>query len=96
MSCTYDTVRIWNRALTDQEVKQIFNYDQGISSIDIRVKTLRLTMNLELTKTYQIEASTNLPTWFNYGSAFVATNTPIYQDVDVDLGPQFFRLKKLP
>ena len=96
MSCTYDTVRIWNRALTDQEVKQIFNYDQGISSIDIRVKTLRLTMNLELTKTYQIEASTNLPTWFNYGSTFVATNTPIYQDVDVDLGPQFFRLKKLP
>ena len=96
MSCTYDTVRIWNRGLTDQEVKQIFNYDQGISSIDIRVKTLRLTMNLELTKTYQIEASTNLPTWFNYGSTFVATNTPIYQDVDVDVGPQFFRLKKLP
>ena len=96
MSCTYDTVRIWNRGLTDQEVKQIFNYDQGISSMDIRVKTLRLTMNLELTKTYQIEASTNLPTWFNYGSTFVATNTPIYQDVDVDVGPQFFRLKKLP
>ena len=92
----FRSVRIWNRALTDQEVKQIFNYDQGISSIDIRVKTLRLTMNLELTKTYQIEASTNLPTWFNYGSTFVATNTPIYQDVDVDVGPQFFRLKKLP
>ncbi len=96
MSCTYDTVRIWNRSLTDQEVRQLYNYDQGISTLDVRVKTLRVTMNMELGKNYQIESSTNLPTWFNYGVPFVATNTPIYQDVEVDAGPQFFRLRRLP
>ncbi len=96
MSVTYDNVRIWNRVLTDQEVQQLNAFDQNLVTLGISIKTLRLTMNVELGKSYQLESSTNLPNWATYGSPFVAAFTPIYQDVDVIDGYRYFRLKQLP
>ena len=96
MSCTYDNVRIWNRVLTDQEVRQLNAFDQNLVTLGISIKTLRLTMNVELGKTYQIESSTNLPNWSDYGPPFVASTTPIYEDVDVVDGYRYFRLKIIP
>ena len=54
---------------------------------------------LTLTTNYQLQISSDMNTWINYGSPFTATNTvmayPQYWDVD-DWGRLFFQLRMVP
>ncbi|MBI3850301.1 MAG: hypothetical protein HY298_08440 [Verrucomicrobia bacterium] len=91
-----DDIRIYNRTLSDQEVQQLYNYEVNpIPFLTVAVKTIRLSMFVALGKTNQLESSSNLITWTNYGSPFTATNSVMYQDVDVSNGQRFFRIKEV-
>ena len=96
MSVTYDNVRIYRRALSDQEVLQLYNIESSpLPYLTVRTKTIRLSLYVELGKTYQLEASTNMQTWSPYGSSFTAVASPVYEDVDVLVGSRFFRIREV-
>ncbi|MBI3853266.1 MAG: LamG domain-containing protein [Verrucomicrobia bacterium] len=91
-----DDVRIYNRALSQQEVQQLYFYELNeLPYLTVAVKTIQLNMFVALGKTNQLEASTNLITWTDYGSPFIATNSVMYQDVDVLNGQRFFRIREI-
>ena len=56
-------------------------------------------LNLSLGSNYQMQISTDMSTWSNYGAAFTATNTsmvyPQYFDVD-NWNSLLFRVKSVP
>jgi hypothetical protein len=56
------------------------------------VKTVRLSVFAVAGSTNQLESSTNGQNWTPYGSPFVVTNSPTFQDVDVSGSQQFFRV----
>jgi len=91
-----DDVRLYSRALSRQEVRLLHQFEANpLPFLTIALKTIRLSLFLELGKTNQLESSTNLGIWTPYGPPFLATNSVVYQDVDISEGPQFFRIKWL-
>ena len=90
-----DDVRIYNRALSASEVRQLYLFESS-PSVDV-VKAVRPSFrNLIITTNYQLQVSSDMKAWTNQGPAFTATDTsmiyPQYFDVD-NLGQLFFRLQ---
>lgn len=79
------------------EVRELYQYEaNSLPFLTIVVKTIRLSLFLELGATNQLDSSTGLGIWTPYGAPFLATNS--ITDVDVDiLGTQqrFFRVRRL-
>jgi hypothetical protein len=93
-----DDIRIYNRALSSNEVAQLYAIESG-PRMDL-VKAVKPSFrNLTLTTNYQLQISGDLNTWTNYGGAFTATNTsmvyPQYFDVD-NWNSLFFRVQSVP
>jgi hypothetical protein len=93
-----DDVRLYNRALSTNEVQQLYAYESG-PQVNL-IKAVKPSFsNLTLTTNYQLQVSADLNTWTNKGSAFTATNTsmiyPQYWDVD-NWNQLFFRLQVAP
>ncbi len=98
MTMDVKNFRMYNRALSASEVRQLYAYEFGpdvelIKAVKPSFKRLTLTTN------YQMQISTDMSTWTNYGAAFTATNTsmiyPQYFDVD-NWGQLFFRIQEVP
>jgi hypothetical protein len=93
-----DDVRLYNRALSTNEIQQLYVYESGPRVDLIKIVQPSLS-NLTLGTNYQLQVSTNLNSWTNQGSVFSATNTamvyPQYFDVD-NFGELFFRLQVAP
>jgi hypothetical protein len=101
MARTYgdiDDVRIYNRALSDSEVQQLYVYESGPRVDLIKIVQPSLS-NLTLGTNYQLQVSTDFKTWTNQGAAFSATNVsmiyPQYFDVS-NWNQLFFRLQASP
>lgn len=95
---TIDDIRIYNRALSDFEVQQLYVFESG-PRIDL-IKAVKPTFfNLTLTTNYQLQVSTDLTIWTNSGAAFMATNSnmvyPQYFDLE-NWNQLFFRLEMTP
>jgi hypothetical protein len=94
-----DDVRIYNRALSASEVQQLFQFEAGQAEVVLNKAVQPSFNNLVLGIAYQLQASTDLNTWTNQGSAFAATNTsmayPQYFDVP-NWNQLFFRLQVAP
>jgi len=93
-----DDIRIYNRALSASEVTALYEIESG-PRVDL-IKAVKPSFSkLTLTTNYQLQISTDMSTWTNYGSAFTATNTsmiyPQYFDVD-NWGQLFFRIQEVP
>jgi hypothetical protein len=93
-----DDIRIYNRALSSNEVAQLYAIESG-PRVDL-IKAVKPSFsNLTLTTNYQLQVSADLNTWTNQGSVFTATNTsmiyPQYFDVD-NWARLFFRLQSVP
>lgn len=90
-----DDVRIYNRALSANEVQQLYEYESSPRVTLVRAVKPSFA-NLALTTNYQLQVSADLTTWTNTGSPFTATNTtivyPQYWDVD-NWNQLFFRLQ---
>lgn len=98
MSATYQNVRVYNRALSDGEVQQLYAIEQPpliglIQAVKPSFSFLSVGTN------YQLQVSSDLNNWTNQGSAFMATNSnmiyPQYFDVN-NWGNLFFRLQATP
>ncbi len=93
-----DDIRIFNRALSSNEVAQLYVYESG-PWVNL-IKSVKPSFsNLILNTNYQLQVSTDLTNWINEGSVFSATNAtmvfPQYFDVD-NWNSLFFRLQQSP
>lgn len=93
-----DDVRIYNRALSTNEVQQLYAYESQ-PIVSLRKAVSPSFSNLFIGTNYQLQVSTDLNTWTNNGSPFTPTNAvmdyPQYFDVE-DWGQLFFRLQATP
>jgi hypothetical protein len=91
-----DDVRIYNRALSPDEVAQLYAIESA-PMLSVGKAVYLTSTNLWVGTNYQVQVSTDLNTWTNYGASFTATNSSWhsanYWDVD-DWGELFFRLQK--
>lgn len=86
-------VRIYNLALSSNEVQQLYQYEAG--SLNIQKAVYLNTYNLFIGSNYQFQASSDLTNWINQGPVFTATNT-YWQSTNyyqvADWNQLFFRL----
>jgi hypothetical protein len=90
-----DDVRIYNRALSSNEVATLYYYESPKKVQLAKAYTLDFE-GLFVGTNYQLQASTNLSTWSNWGAPFTATsdrytNAIPYQRVD-SWSKLYFRL----
>ena len=95
-----DNVRIYNRALSTNEIAQLYAIESApiVSAPVLNVQqAIYLTLsNLFIGTNYQLQLSTDMTTWTNYGAIFNATNSTwrstAYWDV-TNANDLFFRLE---
>jgi hypothetical protein len=89
-----DDVRIYNRALSETEVHQLYGYEAP-PRLNIKKAVYLDSQTLKIGTNYQLQLSSDLNTWTNFGTAFIATNA-IWRSTnswDVgDSGTLFFRM----
>jgi hypothetical protein len=90
-----DDVRIYNRALSSNEVATIYYYESAKNAQLVKSYTVDFD-GLLVGGSYQLQSSTNLTTWSNWGAPFTATsekytNAIPHQRVD-NWSKLFFRL----
>jgi hypothetical protein len=93
-----DDVRVYNRALSSDEVGQLY-----VTELQPQVGLIKAVKpvfsNLSVGTNYQLQLSSDLNTWTNQGNPFTATSSTMtysqYWDVD-DWGKLFFRLQATP
>jgi hypothetical protein len=93
-----DDIRIYNRALSSNEVAELYAIESG-PRVDL-IKAVKPSFSyLWVGTNYQLQVSTDMNSWMNHGSPFTATNTsmvyPQYWDVE-NWGSLFFRLRTSP
>ncbi len=88
-----DDLRIYNRALSAQEVKDLYRYEAPERPwLTMEVETVRVTMHVTPTKNYQLEASLDLTTWTKMGVPFVANSSEVVQQFNAIEVGRFFRI----
>ena len=91
-----DDVRIYNRALSTNEVAQLYAME-STPIVNIQKAVYLTSNNLWAGTNYQVQASTDLINWTNQGSVFTATNSTWhstnYWDV-ANWNQLFFRLQQ--
>lgn len=91
-----DDVRMYDRALSNSEIQQLYLWERNpLPNLSIAIKTIRLTLLLEVGTSNLLEVSTGLTNWTPYKPPFVATSSIAYEDVDVLESKQFFRVRSL-
>jgi hypothetical protein len=93
-----DDVRLYNRALSVSEVRQLYTYEYG-PHVNL-LKAVKPSLDgLAPGTNYQLQVSSDLDTWTDQGAPFAATNTsiiyPQYWDVD-NWDSLFFRVQVVP
>lgn len=93
-------LRIYDRALSSAEIRQLYAYDSGprVTLLELQnPAVIPLLINLSLGTNYQLQVSGDLKFWTNQGTVFTATNNsmlfPRYFDGPSEL---FFRLRVAP
>ena len=86
-----DDVRIYNRALSTNELAQLFQIESApilnaFNAIGVA------TANLKVGTNYQFQVSSNLVNWINSGSVFTATNSSWTNYYPATSTSQFYRL----
>ncbi len=90
-----DEVAIYNRALSDGEIQQL--YASGAGPVVALIRAVKPSfLNLAVSTNYQLQVSSDMAAWTNTGTPFTATNSymvyPEYFDVD-KWDSLFFRLQ---
>ena len=60
-----DDIRIWNRVLTDQEIRELYARESGIPLLSIETAAVRLRWFAASNVTYEVQWSTNFQNWSN-------------------------------
>ena len=89
-----DDLRIYNRTLSDSEMQQLFQLENTPRVNIVKAVTVSFS-NLTVSTNYQLQVSTDLNSWTNFGTPITATNTFMiysnYWNVS-DWNQLFFRL----
>jgi hypothetical protein len=92
-----DAVRVYNRALSTNEIGMLYQYESGGAQLCGATLALQLnTTNLVVGGSYQIQTSADLATWENYGTPFIATSTNTPQFVSMSASQGYFRILAAP
>lgn len=92
-----DEVRVYNRALTAEEIGILYAVDAGrADGVRIAVETVRITMDVIPGTSYLLQSSPDLTTWTDYGSAFVATSANHTVSVNAVESGRYWRLIQAP
>ncbi len=92
-SGSVDDFRIYDRALTDQEVKDLYRYEAPERpSLRIEVQTVRVTLLVKPTKRYQLESSFDLKAWTQVADPILATSAEVPLTFNVLSEGQYFRI----
>lgn len=98
MHGSLDDIRIYNRALSSNEVAQLYAIEAP-PILNLRKAVYVDSSNVQVGITYQLQVSPDLNTWTNHGAVFTATNSAWrstdYWDVD-NWSQLFFRLQVAP
>ena len=90
-----DDVRVYNRAFSSNEVSQLYEIE-GMTLLSLKKAIYPESPNLRVGSNYQLQVSSNMETWTNYGQPFTATNSywraSNYWDVET-WNKLFFRLQ---
>jgi hypothetical protein len=93
-----DDFRIYNRALSTNEVAQLYAAEAP-TFLNLNKAVYLDSVTLKIGTNYQLQISSDMNTWSNFGSSFTATNylwSPTnYWNVS-DWNQLYFRLKSLP
>lgn len=93
-----DDVRIYNRALSSKEVTRLYAIE-SIPIVSVRKAVYLDSCNLWVGTNYQVQVSSDLINWTNFGAVFTATNfywrSTNYWDV-ANWNQLFFRLEIAP
>jgi trimeric autotransporter adhesin len=93
-----DEVRIYNRSLSSTEIAQIHTVESR-RNLTVRKAVYLETGTLGVGTNYQVQVSSALVDWTNFGNAFIATNafwrSTNYWDVD-NWDSLFFRILPVP
>ena len=91
-----DDIRIYNRALSSNEVAQLYAIESALI-LNVRKAVYLDSSNLWTGSNYQVQASSDLINWTNQGSVFTATNSSWrstnYWDV-ANWNQLFFRIQQ--
>src|SRR5205085_7382643 len=94
---TMDEVRVYDRALSDVEIGQLYSAESGTAkSLKVSIETVRVTMGLEPGKKYILQSSADLVSWIDYGPVFTATAAQQDVSVQVDEQKKFWRVVSAP
>jgi len=92
-----NNVRFYNRVLSTNEIALLYQYESTTPQLGTAFLALGInTTNLVVGGSYQIQTSSNLVTWQNYGVPFVATSTNATQYVSRTSSSGFFRILAVP
>jgi Concanavalin A-like lectin/glucanases superfamily len=92
-----DEVRVYNRALSDEEIGILHALEGGrVGSVGIAVERVRLTLNVVPGVAYLLQSSPDLLTWSNIGTRFVASASVQQVTVDAMENERFWRLVQVP
>ena len=90
-----DDVRIYSHAFSGAEVRQLYQIESAPGPLGIGKAVFITFTNLIIGNYYQIQVSTDLNNWTNYGAPFTATTNSMtssnYWPVN-DWNQLFFRL----
>lgn len=90
-------VRIYKRALATNEVPLLYQYELSAPQLSSAAVVLQLsTTNLVVGGSYQIQTSTNLVSWQNYGTPFIATATNAPQYINMTTSQGYYRILTAP
>jgi len=93
-----EDIRIYNRALSSNEVEQLYLIEAP-EIVCINKAVYLTSPNLKVGTNYQVQVSTDLNNWTNFGDVFTATNSTWrstnYWDV-ADWNQLFFRFRANP
>ena len=91
-----DDVRIYSRALSDQEINDLYHYEAPEGPwLAMAIKTVQVTLHVKPNKKYELEASLDAVKWTIVGEPFVATSSKIVQEFSVSEVGRLFRLTEV-
>ena len=92
-----DEVRIYNRALSSQEVATLYVLQRAQPlSVALTVKSYELTVRVTPGKGYQLQSSGDLKQWVSVGPVFFPTTSTVTQEVSVSENGRYWRVLESP
>jgi trimeric autotransporter adhesin len=95
-----DDVRVYNRALSASEVALLYTSESTLIdsfiTIGLYATTVRVVMQVNMGRQYQLQSSPDLKTWSYVGTTFWASSSSWSQEFEVLESGQYFRLQELP